>query len=414
MNSEEKHSTQLQLQLQIIVEEIHGETEISVDGYPKFDEMSIGRVALILVGLGVACFLFAIAGIAEALNVKGSFTWITTSYLLTTCAFLPIIGRLADAIGARLLLIINNGPGLAKNLTQLVAGRSLSGVGGAGILTLAIIMILKQRGNYFTLVNIVYTFADAMGPIVGGAFTRTGNWRWIFLFNAPFGPLPNPHASSSKSRYWRTTLRCFDILGMPMLIATLTFLVIALNTGGQSLPFVSFVGFLLVEKWAKMPIAPLHLFSKWEWRNVPIIVLFLQVIGISTINASALIIPFLSTAATASTICNYLTAKYGYMTSSYTISNAVLSAAMGTQTTMVIAQIGIPRDLLSTVTALVSTVAALEGVLGVAIIGTITQNTFKHHLSPAILAIPNVNVNDAVILVRDNPQIRAEVIEAYN
>ncbi|KIJ37188.1 hypothetical protein M422DRAFT_33878 [Sphaerobolus stellatus SS14] len=504
-NSEEKHSTQPQPQPQTTVEETHGETEISVDVYPKFDEMSTGRVALILVGLGVACFLFAIeqtivatstAGIGEALNVKGSLTWITTSYLLTTCAFLPITGRLADAIGARLLLIIdvwifiigNLIAGLAKNLTQLVAGRLLSGVGGAGILTLAIIVIShltheKQRGNYFTLVNIVYTFADAMGPIVGGAFTRTGNWRWIFLFNAPFGPvitvillkilkLPNPHASSSKSRYWRTTLQRLDILGMLMLIATLTFLVIALNTGGQSLPWnssviigllcassVSFAGFLLVEKWAKMPIAPLHLFSKWEWRNVPIIVLsrtllffhlfalsfylplFLQVIGISPINASALIIPFLSTAATASTICNYLTAKYGYMTSSYTISNAVLSAAMGllstlrgnssiarivgysllagagfgcgTQTTVVIAQIGIPRDLLSTVTALVSTVASLGGVLGVAIIGTITQNTFKHHLSPAILAIPNVNVNDAVILVRDNPQIRAEVIEAY-
>ncbi|KIJ50053.1 hypothetical protein M422DRAFT_160142 [Sphaerobolus stellatus SS14] len=254
------------------------------------------------------------------------------------------------------------------------------------------------------------------------------------------------------------------------MITTLASLVIALNTGGQTLPWnscviigllcangMAFVGFILAERWAKMPIAPLHLFTKWEWRNVPLIVvtrtlllfhvfalsfylpLFLQVIVISPINAAALIIPFLSTAATSSTVSNYHTAKYGYMTSSFTLSQTVLAAAIvsvlvtnssigrivgylllagagfgwGTQTTVVIAQIGIPSDLLSTVTAFVSTMASLGGVLGVAIIGTITQNIFKYHLPEAILALPNVNVNDAVTLVRDHPAIRMEVIQAY-
>ncbi|KIJ29835.1 hypothetical protein M422DRAFT_187888 [Sphaerobolus stellatus SS14] len=223
------------------------------------------------------------------------------------------------------------------------------------------------------------------------------------------------------------------------MITTLAFLVIALNTGGQTLPWnssviigllcasgMAFVGFILAERWAKMPIAPLHLFTKWEWRNVPLIVvcpcpptllwlilftrqsfylpLFLQVIGISPINAAAFIIPFLSTAAASSTISNYLTAKYGYMASSFTFSQTLISRFLigmflwgllstlranssigrfvgylllagagfgwGTQTTVIIVQIGILSDLLSTVTALVSTMASLGGVLGVAIIGT--------------------------------------------
>lgn len=74
-----------------------------------------------------------------------------------------------------------------------------------------------------------------------------------------------------------------DLLGMFLVVTFLSLLVIALNMGGQDLPWddsviigclagagVAFVFFILVEKRAEMPIVPVELFTKWKWRNVPI------------------------------------------------------------------------------------------------------------------------------------------------
>lgn len=68
-----------------------------------------------------------------------------------------------------------------------------------------------------------------------------------------------------------------------MLVACLSFIVVALNLGGTAFAWnsptliamftasgVSFALFIVAEKYAALPIAPLYLFSQWEWRNVPI------------------------------------------------------------------------------------------------------------------------------------------------
>lgn len=72
---------------------------------------------------------------------------------------------------------------------------------------------------------------------------------------------------------------------MTMLISTLTFLVIALNSGGQAFPWdsptvigmfcaaaVSIIAFIIAENHAHLPVAPMGLFVQWQWRNVPIII----------------------------------------------------------------------------------------------------------------------------------------------
>jgi len=75
-----------------------------------------------------------------------------------------------------------------------------------------------------------------------------------------------------------------DMGGITLLIAFLSMLIVALNVGGQSSPWdsplvigmfvgsgVSFVLFVIVEdRWAKNPIAPMQLFKRWKWRNVPL------------------------------------------------------------------------------------------------------------------------------------------------
>jgi len=144
---------------------------------------------------------------------------------------------------------------------------------------------------------------------------------------------------------------------------------------------------------------------------------FLQVIGVKSINAAALVIPFLAMAAIASTISNYVASRWGHVRPFFFISYVILPVGMGlmstldemasigkvvgyslhcgfgfgccTQLMVVVAQVGVPRDELSTVTALVSAVPNLGGVLGIGIIGNVINNTFRKHCFALLLWRPD-------------------------
>ncbi|KAG6909102.1 hypothetical protein DXG01_001976 [Tephrocybe rancida] len=221
-----------------------------------------------------------------------------------------------------------------------------------------------------------------------------------------------------------------DFPGMVTLVAALTFLTVALNLGGQSRPWgsptiigmfcaaaVMTVAFVVAEKYAREPVAPMRYFAQWRWRNVPLIIVFLQVIGVSPINAGALIIPFLSMAAISSTVSTYFSHRTGLLRSPFIGALAVLPVGMGTQTSMVIAQAGLPSKELSTVTALVGSTPSLGGVLGVGIIGTIINNSFRASFVRSVGAATaaSLSLNDVVKLVENTPPgvPREVVVQAY-
>lgn len=86
--------------------------------------------------------------------------------------------------------------------------------------------------------------------------------------------------------------------------------------------------------------------------------------------------------------------------------------------TMVIAQIGLPADYLSTVTALVGTAPTLGGVLGVAIVGNVINNAFRDILvrSPYLSEITSLNPNSVVDTLSRLPESGPEwqaVVGAY-
>ncbi|KAJ3747823.1 hypothetical protein DFH05DRAFT_1442104 [Lentinula detonsa] len=259
----------------------------------------------------------------------------------------------------------------------------------------------------------------------------------------------------------RDVLSKVDLLGMFTLVSCLSFLVVALNSGGQTAPWgsslivgmlcalgVSGIAFCVVEgRYAKMPIAPGRLFVRWGWRNVPIMMInrtllffhnfamifyvpiFLQVIGLPTVTSSALIIPFLSMAAISSTVVNATASKYGYVRTICSCGIAIIPIGMGlmstlnekssigrivgyslisglgfgsaTQITMVIAQVGLPADELSTVTALVGAAPTLGGTLGVAVVGTVINNAYKQTVQGSAIAsslIQNSRANTTISL----------------
>lgn len=82
--------------------------------------------------------------------------------------------------------------GIAPSSTVLIIGRAITGVGGAGIATggYAILTVVVQpelRPIFTGLVTTVYSIANVIGPIMGGAFAEQATWRWCFYVNLPFG-----------------------------------------------------------------------------------------------------------------------------------------------------------------------------------------------------------------------------------
>ncbi|KIK70070.1 hypothetical protein GYMLUDRAFT_34532 [Collybiopsis luxurians FD-317 M1] len=485
--SEQLHETEKQEQLDSASDSQHEQQQV----FPKFDDMSSVQVGLILLSLGLSMWLYAmestivatsVSSIGAALNIKSSLTWISTSYFLTTTVLQPIIGRIADLVGSKRLLLIelwifalgNIIAGTSQTITQIIVGRLISGIGGAGLLSVVCILVSqltheRQRATYMNLVNAVFIISDAVGPVLGGALAKSGNWRWIFLLNAPVSPIitflvlrwlriPSPTLpSTAQIHSLRDVLSKVDLLGMFTLVSCLSFLVVALNSGGQTLPWsssliigmlcalvVSGAAFCVVEgRYAEMPIAPGRLFVRWDWRNVPLMMIsrtllffhnfamifyvpiFLQAIGLPTITASALIIPFLAMAAISSSVLNAVASKFGYVRTIYTCGIAIIPVGMGlmstldekstlgrivgyslisgfgfgsaTQLTMVIAQVGVPADELSTVTALVGATPTLGGTLGVPVIGTVINNAYREIVQQSTVASSFIASNSSTI-----------------
>lgn len=128
--------------------------------------------------------------------------WAATSYLLTSTVFQPTIASFSNVFGRRWVtttsvilflagLLIS---GLAQNFTVLLAGRTVQGIGGGGIIVLTQLIIcdlipLRLRGQYFGIISGMYAIGSVSGPLLGGAFSEKVTWVRNLISNALFGPL---------------------------------------------------------------------------------------------------------------------------------------------------------------------------------------------------------------------------------
>nr|XP_036574733.1 major facilitator superfamily transporter [Colletotrichum truncatum]KAF6781198.1 major facilitator superfamily transporter [Colletotrichum truncatum] len=133
-------------------------------------------------------------------DLDGSATdafWAGTSYLLSCAVFQPLIGALSDIFGRKELLLVSLffftlgtlicAP-IAHDFTAMLAGRSLQGIGGGGIITMgqiifADIVPLRLRPKYFTFVLGAWALGSVLGPLIGGLFGQRATWRWCFYIN---------------------------------------------------------------------------------------------------------------------------------------------------------------------------------------------------------------------------------------
>jgi EmrB/QacA subfamily drug resistance transporter len=168
----------------------------------------------ILVPLIVACALFmenldatvistALPAIAQDLHESPiQLKLALTCYLLTLAVFIPASGWFADRFGTRIvfrlaILIFALGSalcGFAGSIRWLVAARALQGVGGAMMVPVGRLVILRTipRSEFvgaLAWLTIPALVGPVVGPPVGGFITTYFSWRWIFWINLPVAAL---------------------------------------------------------------------------------------------------------------------------------------------------------------------------------------------------------------------------------
>lgn len=268
-------------------------------------------VTMLLASLDQTIFSTALPTIVGQLHGVDQMLWVTTAYILASTITLPVYGKLGDLIGRKGLFIAAISifiagsivGGLADSMTQLIVGRAIQGLGGGGLMILAQAIIAdvvpaRERGRYMGIMGGVFALSSVAGPLLGGWFTEGPGWRWGLWMNVPLGILAIISAAAflhlPKGRTRRPSI---DAAGMVLLALASTGLVLLSTWGGNTYAWnsptiiglivgtvIAAVVFVFVERSAREPIMPLHLFRQ---RNFNLTTVAGLIIGIAMFGALA-------------------------------------------------------------------------------------------------------------------------------
>jgi EmrB/QacA subfamily drug resistance transporter len=234
--------------------------------------MPVGRSRPILVPLVVACAMFmqnldstviatALPTIARSLDESPlRLNVAITCYLLSLAVFIPISGWTADRFGARrvfsaaivVFTLGSIGCGSANSLPALVAARIVQGMGGAMMVPVGRLVLLRtvEKSDLvraMSYVSVPALIGPVMGPPLGGFIVTYASWRWIFFINIPIGILGIVLVNLLVGDLKELGRRPFDFRGFALTgigLATLAFGFE--NVGRGALPAAAVVALLLV------------------------------------------------------------------------------------------------------------------------------------------------------------------------
>jgi MFS family permease len=137
-------------------------------------------------------------GVGVGLDRLQRATPIISGFLLGYTAVLPLIGRLADLAGTSpvfggCLAVFALGSvvtATAHALPVVVAGRALQGLGGGGLVPVAMAMVAARwspddRGLPLGLIGALQELGSVIGPLYGAGVVALASWRAIFWVNVP-------------------------------------------------------------------------------------------------------------------------------------------------------------------------------------------------------------------------------------
>ncbi|KIJ61324.1 hypothetical protein HYDPIDRAFT_116087 [Hydnomerulius pinastri MD-312] len=135
--------------------------------------------------------------IASVFNALSLQSYIGTAYLLSSTVFLPLFASVADVFGrykglqiSLFFFLIGSAISTgAVNMTMMLFGRGIAGVGAAGLLTIVRTILSDSRSlddnNWQTsILFLLYAIGYTIGPLIGGLLVAI-SFRWVFAINLP-------------------------------------------------------------------------------------------------------------------------------------------------------------------------------------------------------------------------------------
>src|SRR5258708_36179395 len=180
---------------------------MSLPPRPKLAILGAVLLTLFLASLDQTVVGTALPRIVTDLNGASLYSWVVSAYLLSSTVTVPIYGKFSDVFGRKIMLIIGVClfligswlSGASQNMNQLIAFRTIQGLGAGALFPIVIAIIgdlysPRERGRFQGLFGAVFALSFIVGPFIGGWITDHISWHWVFYVNAPFGitPLGSP------------------------------------------------------------------------------------------------------------------------------------------------------------------------------------------------------------------------------
>ncbi|OLE23168.1 MAG: MFS transporter [Catenulispora sp. 13_1_20CM_3_70_7] len=242
----------------------HAPNAAGSDAATGFDRRLIAPMILgsILNPVNSSMLAVALIPIGRAFGAAPSQTaWLVSGLYLATAVGQPVIGRLVDAFGPRLLYLSGTAVvGLAgvlgvwaPTLGVLVGSRVLLGFGTSAAYPASMSLLrseadrtgLRSPSGILAALSIANQVISVIGPTLGGLLIAAGGWHLIFAINVPLSAACLVLGAARLPRRGRTgNAHSIDVVGMLMFAAMLTaFLVFLMNPGTGHL-YLVFVAIL--------------------------------------------------------------------------------------------------------------------------------------------------------------------------
>ncbi|WP_135465686.1 MDR family MFS transporter [Crenalkalicoccus roseus] len=173
---------------------------------PRADPRLVAAIvasALFMQNLDSSAVMTALPAMARDLGEEPARLGVAiTSYLVALTVFIPLSGWVADRLGAKrvfmgaitLFTLASLLCARATGLPEMVGARVLQGLGGAMMVPVARLLLLRQVRKEEMLSAMAWLTMPALlgpisGPPLGGFLTDAFGWRSVFLINLPIGAL---------------------------------------------------------------------------------------------------------------------------------------------------------------------------------------------------------------------------------
>ena len=182
-----------------------------------------------------------------------------TAYLVGAAIFLPISGWAADRFGARTVFsaaiivfaLSSLASGLSQNLTQLIVARTVQGFGGALLMPVGRLVLLRTAPKAefiraISLLTVPALLGPVLGPPLGGLIVTISSWRWVFLINTPIALIGLVLVNLYIPNVREENAPTLDVRGLLLTAVALAGLAVGLGNLGRDQPPPQVVGALIV------------------------------------------------------------------------------------------------------------------------------------------------------------------------